>query len=176
MVHLAVYQKFEWGPHHREVVIDSHQRIMDSFFDLRCSWSSDPVRKGLKRHLSRLAVDQRSDQGPLLAQKLLFVIQRRGWVYFQEIPNQPDGLPYTWHADHDGRIVLERVHLPEGKDAWLVSKNTIKNLDAMYQAARSKEPDARYVQLGRVVAPVSDAIASGSQRPSGVAAQFGDEP
>ena len=89
------------------------------------------------------------------------MIQRRGWVYFEELPNHPDGAPYTWHADRDGRIVLERVRLPDGKDAWLFSKNTVRNLDKMYQAARAKEPDMHYVQLGRVApAPTAEATSS----------------
>lgn len=124
--------------------------------------------------LSRLSPDQRSEQAPFLAQQLLFVIQRRGWVFFEEIPNQRDGPPYTWHADRDGRIVLERVHLPDGKDAWLFSKNTVRNLDKMYEAAQKKEPDARYVQLKRVVPPVPAAtIAVGPQSPPSVPAPLG---
>jgi MscS family membrane protein len=115
--------------------------------------------------LSRLSPDQRSDQGPILAQQLLFVIQRRGWIFFQEISNNPDGPPYTWHADRAGRIVLERVHLPGGKDAWLFSKGTVRNLETMYQAAQGQEPDARYVQLGRIVPPVSSAAAASQQQP-----------
>jgi MscS family membrane protein len=124
--------------------------------------------------LSRLPTEQRSDRGPFLAQQLLFVIQRRGWIFFQEIPNNPDGPSYTWHADRDGRIVVERVHLADGKDAWLLSKNTVRNLDKMYQAARSREPDARYVRLGRVVPPVpSDGVATGPQRPPSVPPHLG---
>jgi MscS family membrane protein len=124
--------------------------------------------------LSRLPTEQQSDAGPVLAQQLLFVIQRRGWIYFQEIPNNPDGPAYTWHADRDGRIALERVHLADGKDGWLFSKNTVKNLDKMYQAAQSRAPEAHYVQLGRVVPAVTAAVAaSGSQRPPSVPPNLG---
>jgi MscS family membrane protein len=115
--------------------------------------------------LSQLSPDQRTDQGPILAQQLLFVIQRRGWIYFQEIPNNPDGPPYTWHADRDGRIVLERVSLPGGKDAWLFSKGTVRNLEKMYQAALGKSPDAHYVQLGRAVLPLSPVAAASQEQP-----------
>lgn len=120
--------------------------------------------------LSRIPVDQRSDKGPLLAQQLMFVIQRRGWVYFQEIPNNPDGPPYTWHADRDGRIVLERVHQPDGKDAWLFSFRTIMNLGAMYQAALNLPADAHFEQLGRVVQPLT--VVSGNQKPASVPAHL----
>jgi MscS family membrane protein len=124
--------------------------------------------------LSRLTIDQQRDQGPYLAQKLMFVIQRRGWIYFQEVPNNPEGVPYTWHADRDGRIVLERVHLAEGKDAWLFSRGTVRNLDQMYQAALKAAPDPHYVELGRVIPPVpADAATMGSQRPASVPANLG---
>lgn len=122
--------------------------------------------------LSRVPADQRSDQGPLLAQQLMFTIQRQGWVYFQEIPKNPDGPPYTWHADRSGRIVLERVHQSDGKDAWMFSKNTVKNLKAMYETALSRPPDSRYIELGRVVPPLAPA-AQGVQRPASVPAHLG---
>jgi MscS family membrane protein len=124
--------------------------------------------------LSRLSSSQQTERGPVLAQQLMFVIQRRGWIFFQEIPNQPDGPPYTWHADRDGRIMVERVHRPDGKDAWLYSKNTVKNLDKMYQAALKQAPDARFVQLGRIIPPVApETTASGAQRPQSVPAHLG---
>jgi MscS family membrane protein len=124
--------------------------------------------------LSQLPIDQRSERGPILAQQLLFVMQRRGWVYFQEIPNHPEGPPYTWHVDRDGRIVLERVRLPDGKDAWLFSKRTVKNLQNMYRAALKKEPDPHYVQLKRVIPPITtEDSAAGAESPSAVPAQLG---
>jgi MscS family membrane protein len=124
--------------------------------------------------LSHLSPDERSDQGPCLAQQLLYVIQRCGWVFLQEIPNQPDGPPYTWYADRDGRIALERVHLPDGKDAWLFSKNTVKRLDKMYQAAQNRKPDLHYVHLGLAVSPVAaKAVAAGPQPPPSVPARLG---
>jgi MscS family membrane protein len=132
--------------------------------------SSDYYAAAQALDLNRLSIDQRSEQGPYLAQQLMFVIQRRGWIYFQEVPNQPDGPPYTWHADHDGRIVVERVHGADGKDAWLFSKNTVKNLSLMYAAALHRVPDPHYGQLGTVVAPLAPSAATGTQPPASVPA------
>jgi MscS family membrane protein len=101
--------------------------------------------------LSGLPSDQREDHGPLLAQQLVCVIQRRGWTYFQEIPNQPGAPAYTWHTNRTGRIVLERVKQSDGSDAWLFSKQTIKNLPRMYQEALALKPDPRWVRLGIVI-------------------------
>ena len=41
--------------------------------------------------LSSLSSEQRREQGPALAQQLAFVQQRRGYVFRQEVPDQPDG-------------------------------------------------------------------------------------
>ena len=43
--------------------------------------------------LGALTSDERRDRGPILAQQLAYVLQRRGWVFYQEIPNQPAGPP-----------------------------------------------------------------------------------
>src|SRR5262249_1571271 len=47
--------------------------------------------------LSTLPQEERGDKGPLLAWQLAFVMQRRGWVFMQEVPNHPSGPPFTWH-------------------------------------------------------------------------------
>lgn len=103
--------------------------------------------------LSALSSDERRDRGAALAQQLAYVLQRRGWVFYQEVPNQPSGPPYTWHANEQGRIFLERVPQPDGKDAWLISRRTVANLSRMVEQARKDEVDCRYVRLGKVVGP-----------------------
>ncbi len=52
-------------------------------------------------------------------------MQRCGFMFSQEVPNDPDGYRYVWHSNHRGRIMLERVRLPEGQDAWLFSRGTL---------------------------------------------------
>jgi MscS family membrane protein len=104
--------------------------------------------------LSRLSTAERRERGPALAQMLAFVLQRRGYVYSQLLPNAPTAPGFTWHADADGRIMLERVHPSEGKDAWLFNRHTVSNLPRMYAAAQHAIPDACYVRLGLVVPPL----------------------
>jgi MscS family membrane protein len=124
--------------------------------------------------LSNLTSDERRDRGVILAQQLAFVLQRRGWVYYQEVPNQPEGPPYTWHADEQGRILLERVPQPDGKDAWLFSRRTINNLPRMVEQARKGEPDFPYLRLGKVVrAPELEGGKVAAQRPESVPSQLG---
>lgn len=101
--------------------------------------------------LSALSSADRRDRGPALAQQLAFVLQRRGYTYSQMLSDNPNGPPFTWHADRDGRIIIERIHPAEGKDAWLFSRYTVANLPRMYAAAQPAQPDLRFVRLGRVV-------------------------
>jgi MscS family membrane protein len=101
--------------------------------------------------LSSLSKDQRRREGPALAQQLACIMQRRGFMFRQEVPERPDGPPYTWHADKNGRIALERVRQPDGKDAWLITRQTVRNVPRMYAAIQSAQPDPRYAHLGLVI-------------------------
>jgi hypothetical protein len=78
----------------------------------------------------------RFDAQAEMARKLSFVMQRCGFMFSQEVPNDPEGYRYVWHSNHRGRIMLERVRLPEGQDAWLFSRGTLRNLDALVEEAR----------------------------------------
>jgi MscS family membrane protein len=125
--------------------------------------------------LSALSNDERREQGPALAQKLAFVVQHRGYLFRQEVPEQPDGPRYTWHADQDGRLALERVRQPDGKDAWLFTRQTVRNIPRMYAAALAGAPDPRYVRLGFVVPPVQGGAgpAAAGKRPDDVPPHLG---
>src|SRR5439155_718053 len=125
--------------------------------------------------LSSLTAAQRRERGPALAQMLAFVLQRRGYAFTQLFPDNPTAPPFTWHADHDGRIVLERVHPTEGKDAWLFSRNTVANLEKMYAAAQPAVCDARYVRLNLVVPPLraDGKSVAVTERPATVSARLG---
>jgi hypothetical protein len=104
--------------------------------------------------LGWMANDQRRQQGPVLAQQLAFVMQRRGYMFRQEIPDLPDAAPYTWHADGVGRIAMDRLRQPDGKDAWLFTRQTARAISRMYEAAQAMPIDARYVRLGFIVPKV----------------------
>jgi MscS family membrane protein len=124
--------------------------------------------------LSALSTDQRRRQGPVLAQQLAFVLQRRGYFFRQEVPKEPDGPPYTWHADRNGRLALERVQLPDGKDAWQFTKQTVRSIPRMYEAVRDAAPDPRYERLGLLVPAVQgQGHATVPKRPDEVPAHLG---
>src|SRR5206468_4126396 len=98
-----------------------------------------------------------------------------GYAFTQLLPDNPSAPPFTWHADHDGRIVLERVHPAEGKDAWLFSRITVANLEKMYAAAQPAVCDARYVRLNLVVPPLraDGKSVAVTERPASVPARLG---
>jgi MscS family membrane protein len=125
--------------------------------------------------LSRIDKEERGARGPLLARQLAFVMQRRGWLFLQEVPNHPNGPPCTWHADKVGRIVLERVRGADGKEAWLFSRKTVRNIPAMYEEARGQPADPRYVRLGIALNPLTaaDDPTVSARRPDEVPANLG---
>jgi MscS family membrane protein len=112
--------------------------------------------------LGAIEPEERGEKGPCLARQLAFVVQRRGWVFLQEIPNHPSGPPFTWHADRIGRIVLERIRLENGKEAWLFSKKTVRNIPAMYRQARDHAADPRFVRLGVALPPLNHTPGQGA--------------
>ncbi|AGA31030.1 mechanosensitive ion channel family protein [Singulisphaera acidiphila] len=93
----------------------------------------------------------RATEGAQMARKLAFVMQRCGFMFSQEVPNDPEGYRYVWHSNHRGRIMLERVRLPEGQDAWLFTRGSLRNLDALVEGFRTKTPDPRYATIGVVI-------------------------
>ena len=112
----------------------------------------------------------RAAEGAQMARKLAFVMQRCGFMFSQEVPNDPDGYRYVWHSNHRGRIMLERVRLPEGQDAWLFARSSLRNIDALVEGFRLKAPDPRYATIGIVIG--EDVLAAGREArvppPSGV--------
>ena len=90
------------------------------------------------------------------------------------MPQQPDGPLYTWHADKDGRIALDRVRQSDGKDAWMFTRQTVHNIPHMYEAVKSKAADWRYVRMGIVVPALEGQVQSSVQkRPEEVPAHLG---
>jgi MscS family membrane protein len=123
--------------------------------------------------LSGLSTAQRRENSAALAQMLAFVLQRRGFTYSQLLPDNPSAPPFTWHADRDGRVILERVHSPEGKDAWLFGRTTVSQIPQMYTAAQPALPDYRFARLGLLVPPLrADAVAA-ARRPDTVPEKLG---
>lgn len=144
---------------------------MISFLDHAAA--GDFMSAALRLDLSDIPLQDRAVQGPYLAWLLACTIQRRGFVYPQEVPVEPDTTPYTWSADRSGRIAVERIRQPGGKDIWLFSRTTVAATEAMWRAEHDKLPDVRYAVLRQVVPPPPASAAEARQklrvtRPEGV--------
>ncbi|WP_435018684.1 mechanosensitive ion channel family protein [Tundrisphaera sp. TA3] len=117
----------------------------------------------------------RAAEGAQMARKLAFVMQRCGFMFSQEVPNSPDGYRYVWHSNHRGRIMMERIRLPEGTDAWLFTRGSLRNLDALVEGFRPKQPDPRFATIGLVIG--EEVLVAGREArvpaPAGVPAGLG---
>jgi small-conductance mechanosensitive channel len=89
--------------------------------------------------LRGLPASSRDDQGPALAQKLGFVLERDATLDLRKIPDLPQGDPAakppdTFVADtlYAGEepvpIALKRVHFPDGVDRWLIAQSTVERI------------------------------------------------
>jgi len=86
--------------------------------------------------LSFLPEHLRSVEGPILADYLRQIINRAGFVVWQELPNDPDrSMPYVHYNHPLGSIVIERVEDGEGEpDRWLFSAETLQSVPILFNA------------------------------------------
>src|SRR5882757_8591431 len=63
VVRFAVDQKLEGRPDHGEVIICSHQRIVNALFQVGLTWLAEVIGKGVYGHLLRLAVSHEHQYG-----------------------------------------------------------------------------------------------------------------
>ncbi|NBY00830.1 MAG: hypothetical protein EBQ87_02440 [Planctomycetes bacterium] len=104
--------------------------------------------------LSEFPPDKIKTEGALICWKLAAIIQRKGYLFTQEIPEDPEGPKYIWNANSKGMIAVQRVYRPGGKDAWLFTKDTIRAVDSMYEDLKNQPIDIRYKIMGRIIPPV----------------------
>ncbi len=73
-------------------------------------------------------------EGPINAQYLKRVLDRSGYVVWQEVPNiSSSRVPYVHFKHPNGEIVIEPV-TKEGKTIWQFSPKTIKNVRELHDA------------------------------------------
>ena len=78
--------------------------------------------------LGSVPLSARSTLGPVLAYKLKALIDRIDYVYFHELPGDPDGPPFLWHRGPLGRVqVGKSMENPER--GWLFTQSTVDDLD-----------------------------------------------
>lgn len=125
---------------------------MSEFMMHACN--SDFVSATHHLDLSGFRPDKIKTTGALIGWKLAAIIQRTGYLFTQQIPEDPNGPKYIWNAGTKGVIAVERVYKPGGKDAWLFTKDTIRAVDLMYEEIKNQPIDIRYKIMGNIVPPV----------------------
>lgn len=99
------------------------------------------------------------ERGADLARKLHFVLDRKLDIDWRALPDRPDGAndaPQGFGAemgeaaralqprrnllvgrvdldDHEAEVRLERLRTPQGEPVWLISKSTVRSIDALYE-------------------------------------------
>jgi len=110
--------------------------------------------------LSELSSEKISSQGPLIAWKLAAIIQRKGYLFSQEIPLVANGPKFIWRASGGGRISINRISKPGKKHTWVFDKETIRSVDSMWEEVKNIPIAERYRIMGKVVAPVPEKFES----------------
>jgi|GEM_PF-302987 len=87
-------------------------------------------------------------EGPNIARKLAYIIQRCGFLFSNECPNDPDGPRFTWFASPNGMISMSRVLLPDGKEAWVFDRTTIQAIPSLLELVKKQSVDPRWNRLG----------------------------
>jgi small-conductance mechanosensitive channel len=123
---------------------ETPRRTMDGF--LRETKEGDFRVAASYLDLLSIPAASRDEQGPILAQKLGFILERQRTLSLDKIPDVPEGDPAakppgTFVADtlYAGEepvpIALRRAHFSDGVDRWLIAPSTvalIPVIDAAY--------------------------------------------
>lgn len=90
--------------------------------------------------LGGLPAPARDSAGRRLASRLREVIVRVKRVVPQDIPDRPDGGPYTFYLDERGRIEIARQEDGERRGHWLFSRDTVASIEALFAAHEGLRP------------------------------------
>jgi small-conductance mechanosensitive channel len=86
--------------------------------------------------------DKQKTEGPRLARRLRFVLDRKLFLELGAISKEPQGDPARPGYDQLGTIPLEKQNVPirvskyevDGKPTWVFSTITVRSIDALYDA------------------------------------------
>ncbi|MEQ6250833.1 mechanosensitive ion channel family protein [Sulfitobacter sp. HNIBRBA3233] len=126
---------------------DSPRSAIRDFLSGARIWEEGGAEKALAR-LDLSFVPERfyGFEAPLLAQYLKQVIDRAGFVTWQEIPDDPDrSLAYVFYRHPVGSVVIDRVAQPDGEgEIWAFTVETMRTAPDLFAAMQDL--------------PISDAI------------------
>jgi MscS family membrane protein len=121
-------------------LLKTPRSTMDFFFTAMGESTREGRLAALKAlDLSRFERAMHRDIGEERLAMLKSVIDRYKYVDLVEVPNDTQGPPYVFLQDKAGRIVIERVKLPDSNiEAWKFSAQTVEDLPALYDAFKDK--------------------------------------
>lgn len=85
--------------------------------------------------LSEVPGQLRAEHGEIIAEYLWQIINRVGWIVWQEIPDDPDRLvPFVFYRHAEGSIVLAPQQVGEDGVRWRLTARTIEDAPDIYRA------------------------------------------
>ncbi len=143
------------------------RQTMFDFLNGMSHWNNGSNQRALDTlDLSYLPLHLRSIEGPIIADYLRQIIDRIGFVIWQEIPNDPDmPVPHVHYSHPNGSVTIERQPAEEGKPAqWRFSAATLQAAPALYTAIQNMplapgldepKPVTQFFQLREMIRGVS---------------------
>lgn len=122
---------------------NSPRGVMRQFLLGMRNWHSGGNRMALAAlDLSHVPVRLREIEGPILADYLRHVLDRVGYVIWQEVPNYPNQIiPYIHYRHPIGSIVIERVPGNDGEPPrWVFSSQTLQTVPDLFAAVQGMPP------------------------------------
>jgi MscS family membrane protein len=122
--------------------------------------------------MSGVAPEKRREVGRDLARKLALVFQRLPYPHPQNIPVDPKHRPFTYFISNDGTIIGERIHLDGQPDRWQFTRQSVQDIERLYNLLKERPIDPRWILLDRVV-PVDTGPADSDAPPKNIPAKYG---
>lgn len=124
-----MYEALSLGDRGQGAHLDGRNSPRETFSTFLRSMNEGQIERAAAcLDLSSVPRSARATLGPILAHKLKALIDRVDYVYFHELPGEPDGPPFLWHRGPLGRIqVGKSMENPER--GWLFTQSTVDDLD-----------------------------------------------
>ncbi|MFP4126280.1 MAG: mechanosensitive ion channel family protein [Alphaproteobacteria bacterium] len=148
---------------------ESPREAMRDFLEGVQTWEADGMERALSAlDLSGIPPALESINAPLYADYLRQIVDRLGYVIWQEIPNNPEQVTsYVHYAHAEGEIAIGPTRDAEGNVDWRFTRATIAAAPAIFEAIQElpiapglAEPEAftPYFTLRESVKEVSPAL------------------
>lgn len=145
------------------------RQIMRDFLTGVATWDEGGRELALSTlDLSDITPSLHAIEGPLSADFLRQIIDRVGYVIWQEIPDDPNRpLPYVHYRHAEGDIAIVPIRDVEGEVIWRFAAETLRAAPAIYEAIQSlpvaeglaePRPFSDFFRLRRGMKSVSPAL------------------